>query len=91
MSRPRAAHVLAVVLANLLLLALIESALRVLWTVRADHQTAPPARVAEPGWFDYSATLGWVLKPGFRGDAAGPRAFDRAGYLTIDSPQVADT
>jgi len=39
-----------------------------------------------------SADLGWERLPGFQGRVADKeRAFDRDGYLTIDSAQVADT
>ena len=91
MSHPRMASAFAVVLANLLLLLLIESALRVIGTVREDFLTRHPSSESDPEWFVYSPTLGWERKPGFRGDVAGPHEFDSGGFLTVDSRQVSDT
>lgn len=85
------ARAFAVVLANLLLLLLIESALRVIGTVREDFLTRHPSSESDPEWFVYSPTLGWERKPGFRGDVAGPHEFDSGGFLTVDSRQVSDT
>ena len=67
-------------LVTAVLLIAIESASRVLYSIRTDM------REEEPQWFVLSPDLGWTRRPNFRGGVGGyDREFDAEGYFKIDS------
>jgi len=73
---------LAGLLASFALLAVLEIAARVLFTIRDD------IRHHAPTWFVYSPDLGWTRRPGFHGVEGGfVRDFDRDGGFAVDSAQ----
>ena len=77
------------VIATLAVLAGAEGLARVACTVSGDlarsRETAPET------WLAYSPTLGWERRAGFRGEIAGvQREFDANGYVSVDSPQLAN-
>jgi lysophospholipase L1-like esterase len=71
----------------------LEGLSRIIHTVREDISAL------EPEWFIYSPELGWERRPHFKGSVSGElqrgnparyiREFDRSGFLTIDTMQVA--
>lgn len=83
-------NALFVVLGTLIVAASGECLLRVAGSVVED--VMHKRREGAESWVAYSPSLGWERRPGFRGDVAGVRReFDAAGYVSIDSPQVAST
>ncbi|HKQ26943.1 MAG TPA: SGNH/GDSL hydrolase family protein [Burkholderiales bacterium] len=75
-------------IATLAVLAGAEGLARLADTVSGD--LARSGDTATETWLAYSPTLGWERRPDFRGEIAGvKREFDAAGYVFIDSPQVA--
>src|SRR5262245_32421897 len=73
---------LAGLLVSFSLLAILEIAARVLFTIRDD------IRHHAPTWFVYSPDLGWTRRPGFHGVEGGfERDFDKDGGFAVDSAQ----
>ncbi|HEU0203903.1 MAG TPA: SGNH/GDSL hydrolase family protein [Burkholderiaceae bacterium] len=73
-------------LPTMIVLGVLETAARIASTVEADHAASPETEA----WVDYSPSIGWERKPGFKGVIANSEhEFDRRGYLAIDSPQIA--
>jgi lysophospholipase L1-like esterase len=75
-------------LACLVALLIGECLARLVVTVGDD--VAHSRQSAEERWLQYAPDLGWVRKPGFKGEVGGAeREFDAAGYFTVDSAQLA--
>src|SRR5258706_2543142 len=77
------------VIATLAVLAGAEGLARLAGTVSGD--LARSRETTPESWLAYSPTLGWERRPGFRGEIAGAqREFDADGYVSVDSPQIAN-
>ena len=72
-------------LVSVLILIMLEGLARIGFTVLQDLNERQG-----PQWYVQTPELGWEFRPGFEGSVYGVhRQFDSAGYISIDSAQIA--
>lgn len=93
MSRNRfAKDIFLGLLVSAAVLLFLEFAARLVASVRDDVTAALQRNPPDTSYASYSPKLGWINRPGFRGETAKTlREFDSDGHFAIDTSEVADT